>query len=90
MKGLKYMKKIDSVCMLIDNKITMLKKYKPYGSDVAIDELQDLLNTISTFEYTAVSADGEELEEINRVLTRIASLGKPLTADEFSAKLNKE
>ena len=46
MKGLKDMKKIDSVCMLIDNKITMLKKYKPYGSDVAIDELQDLLKNI--------------------------------------------
>ena len=90
MKGQKNMKKIDSVCILIDNKITMLKKYKPYGSDVAIDELQDLLNTISTFEYTVVGADGEELEEINRVLARIASLGKPLTADEFNAKLNEE
>ena len=90
MKGQKDMKKIDSVCMLIENKIIMLKKYKPYGSDVAIDELQDLLNTISTCEHTAVSADGEELEEINRILTRIASLGKPLTADEFSAKLNEE
>ena len=43
------MKKIDSVCMLIENKIAMLKKYKPYGSDVAIDELQDLLNTIEEF-----------------------------------------
>ena len=90
MKGLKNMKKINSVCMLIENKIIMLKKYKPYGSDVAIDELQDLLNTISTCEYTTVRPDGEELEEINRVLTRIASLGKPLTADEFSAKLNEE
>lgn len=46
MKGQKDMKKIDSVCMLIDNKIIMLKKYKPYGSDVAIDELQDLLKNI--------------------------------------------
>ena len=46
------MKKIDSVCMLIQNKIIMLKKYKPYGSDVAIDELQDLLSIISNFEYT--------------------------------------
>ena len=90
MKGLKDMKKIDSVCILIKNKIVMLKKYKPYGSDVAIDELEDLLNTISTCEHTAVMDDGEELEEINRVLTRIASLGKPLTADEFSAKLNGE
>ena len=90
MKGPIDMKKIDSVCMLIENKIIMLKKYKPYGSDVAIDELQDLLNTISTCEHTTVRPDGEELEEINRVLTRITSLGKPLTADEFSAKLNEE
>ena len=51
MKGQKDMKKIDSVCMLIDNKITMLKKYKPYGSDVAIDELQDLLTNVRNLEY---------------------------------------
>ncbi len=49
MKGQTDMKKIDSVCVLIQNKITMLKKYKPYGSDVAIDELEDLLNTIEEF-----------------------------------------
>ena len=84
------MKKINSVCMLIENKIIMLKKCKPYGSDVAIDELQDLLNTISNREYIDLTADGEELEETNRVLARIASLGKPLTADEFSSKLNEE
>lgn len=90
MKGQKDMKKIDSVCMLIENKIIMLKKYKPYGSDVAIDELLDLLNAISTREYIDLTANGEELEETNRVLARIDSLGKPLTADEFSAKLNEE
>ena len=90
MKGQTDMKKIDSVCMLIENKIIMLKKYKPYGSDVAIDELLDLLNAISTREYIDLTADGEELEEINRVLAGIASFGKPLTADEFSAKLNEE
>lgn len=56
------MKKIDSVCMLIENKIIMLKKYKPYGSDVAIDELQDLLNTISNREYIEVRADGLDKE----------------------------
>ena len=49
MKGIKNMKKIDSVCMIIENKIIMLKKYKPYGSDVAIDELKDLLNAIEEF-----------------------------------------
>ena len=56
------MKKIDSVCMLIDNKIAMLKKYKPYGSDVAIDELQDLLNTISACEFIDVGTDGVDEE----------------------------
>ena len=62
MKGQKDMKKIDSVCMLIDNKIVMLKKYKPYGSDVAIDELQDLLTNIRNFEYLDVKADGVDEE----------------------------
>ena len=56
------MKKIDSVCMLIQNKIIMLKKYKPYGSDVAIDELQDLLTTISNREYIDVQNIGPDEE----------------------------
>ena len=50
------MNKIDSVCMLIESKIIMLKKYKPYGSDVAIDELQDLLTNIR--ECMGVKTDG--------------------------------
>lgn len=56
------MKKIDSVCLLIQNKIRMLKKYKPYGADVAIDELQDLLANISNCEYIEVRADGLDKE----------------------------
>lgn len=56
------MKKIDSVCMLIQNKIIMLKKYKPYGSDVAIDELQDLLTNIRNFEYLDIKTDGVDEE----------------------------
>ena len=51
-----------------------------------IEELETVLVMIESI----LDADSEELEEINRVLTRIASLGKPLTADEFSAKLNEE
>lgn len=46
-------KKIDSVCMLIKNKIMMFKKiqkkYNPYGSDVLIYELEELLNEIEEF-----------------------------------------
>lgn len=56
-----------------------------YHQDV-IDELETVLGMVDS----VVDEDFEELEEINRVLTRIASLGKPLTADEFSAKLNEE
>ena len=57
------MKKIDSVCMLIDNKITMLKKYKPYGSDVAIDELQDLLTNVHNLEYIYIDVGTDDVDE---------------------------
>ena len=56
------MKKINSVCLLIQNKIRMLKKYNPYGADVAIDELQDLLNTISDREHIDVQDIGLDEE----------------------------
>ena len=49
-----------------------------YHQDV-IDELETVLVMVDS----VVDEDFEELEEINRVLTRIASLGKPLTADEL-------
>ena len=57
------MKKIDGVCMLIDNKITMLKKYKPYGSDVAIDELQDLLTNVRNLEYIYIDVVTDGVDE---------------------------
>lgn len=45
--------KIDGVCMLIKDRIMMLKeiqkKYNPYGSDIAINELEELLNAIEEF-----------------------------------------
>ena len=63
MKGLKDMKKIDGVCILIDNKITMLKKYKPYGSDVAIDELQDLLTNVRNLEYIYIDVGTDSVDE---------------------------
>ena len=57
------MKKIDSVCMLIENKIVMLKKYKPYGSDVAIDELQDLLTNVHNLEYIYIDVGTDDVDE---------------------------
>nr|DAE93563.1 MAG TPA: hypothetical protein [Caudoviricetes sp.] len=55
--------KIDGVCMLIKDRIAMLKeiqkKYNPYGSDVAIEELEELLNAIEELEEFSAETDEE-------------------------------
>lgn len=63
---------------------------KKQGSNTYHQDMIEELETVLVMVDSVLDADGEEFEEINRVLTRIASLGKPLTADEFSAKLNEE
>lgn len=81
------------------NELTMLSAYlnrrimyyrKKQGDNTYHQDVIEELETVLVMVDSVLDADGEELEEINRVLTRIASLGKPLTADEFSAKLNEE
>lgn len=81
------------------NELTMLSAYlnrrvmyyrKKQGSNTYHQDMIEELETVLVMVESILDADGEELEEINRVLTRIASLGKPLTANEFSAKLNEE
>lgn len=81
------------------NELTMLSAYlnrrimyyrKKQGDNTYHQDMIEELETVLVMVDSVLDADGEELEEINRVLTRIASLGKPLTADEFSAKLNEE
>ena len=57
------MKRIDRVCMLSDNRMTMLKKDKPYGSDVAIDELQDLLTNVRNLEYLYIDVGTDGVDE---------------------------
>lgn len=37
------MKKIEVVEMLINQKINDLKKYKPYGSELAVESLEDIV-----------------------------------------------
>ena len=63
---------------------------KKQGENTYHQDVIEELETVLVMVDSVLDADGEELEEINRVLTRIASLGKPLTADEFSAKLKEE
>lgn len=57
------MEKIDGVCMLIKDRIMMLKeiqkKYNPYGSGVAIEELEELLNAIEELEEFSAKTDEE-------------------------------
>ena len=81
------------------NELTMLSAYlnrrimyyrKKQGGNTYHQDMIEELETVLVMVESILDADCEELEEINRVLTRIASLGKPLTADEFSAKLNEE
>lgn len=63
---------------------------KKQGVNTYHQDMIEELETILVMVDSILDADGEKLEEINHVLNRIASLGKPLTADEFSAKLNEE
>lgn len=55
--------KIDCVGRLIKDRIMMLKeiqkKYNPYGSDVAIEELEELLNAIEKLEEFSAETDEE-------------------------------
>ena len=62
---------------------------KKQGENTYHQDMIEELETVLTMVDSVLDADDEELEEINRVLNRIASLGKPLTPDEFSAKLNE-
>lgn len=81
------------------NEFKMLSNYlnrkimyyrKKQGDNTYHQDVIEELETVLIMVDSVVDEDFEELEEINRVLTRIASLGKPLTADEFSAKLNED
>lgn len=81
------------------NELTMLSAYlnkrimyyqKKQGENTYYQDTIEELETILTMVDSVLNADGEELEEINRVLNRIASLGKPLTEEEFIESLNKD
>lgn len=48
------------------------------------------LNAIYVMVDSVLDAEENEADEIDSVLARILSLGKPLSADEFIEKLNKD
>lgn len=63
---------------------------KKQGENTYYQDTIEELETILTMVDSVLDTDGEKLEEINRILSRIASLGKPLTEEEFIEKLNKD
>lgn len=81
------------------NELIMLSAYlnkrvmyyrKKQGENTYYQDTIEELETVLAMVDSVLDADGEELEEINRVLNRIASLGKPLTEEEFIESLNKD
>lgn len=85
--------------MIDMNELMMISAYlnrrvmyyrKKQGKNTYHQDMIEELETVLVMVDSVLDADGEALEEINHVLARIASLGKQLTADEFSAKLNEE
>ena len=63
---------------------------KKQGENTYYQDTIEELETVLTMVDSVLDTDGEKLEEINRILSRIASLGKPLTEEEFIEKLNKD
>ena len=71
------------------NKRVMYYRNKQ-GENTYYQDTIEELETVLTMVDSVLDTDDEELEEINRILNRIASLGKPLTEEEFIENLNKD
>lgn len=81
------------------NELIMLSAYlnkrimyyrKKQGENTYYQDTIEELETVLTMVDSILDAEENEADEIDSVLARILSLGKPLSADEFIEKLNKE
>lgn len=63
---------------------------KKQGENTYYQDTIEELETVLTMVDSILDAEENEADEIDSVLARILSLGKPLSADEFIEKLNKE
>lgn len=81
------------------NELTMLSAYlnkrimyyrKKQGENTYYQDTIEELETVLTMVDSILDAEENEADEIDSVLARILSLGKPLSADEFIEKLNKD
>lgn len=71
----------------VENRIEVYKADQ--GDKTYNNRLIEELNTIYAMVDSVLSVENES-EEIAKVLTRIAMLGKPLTKEEFIENLNKD
>ena len=81
------------------NELIMLSAYlnkrvmyyrKKQGENTYYQDTIEELETVLTMVDSILAAEENEADEIDSVLARILSLGKPLSADEFIEKLNKD
>lgn len=81
------------------NELIMLSAYlnkrimyyrKKQGENTYYQDTIEELETVLTMVDSILDAEENEAVEIDSVLARILSLGKPLSADEFIEKLNKD
>lgn len=63
---------------------------KKQGENTYYQDTIEELETVFTMVDSILDAEKNEADEIDSVLARILSLGKPLSADEFIEKLNKD
>lgn len=63
---------------------------KKQGENTYYQDTIEELETVFTMVDSILDAEENEANEIDSVLARILSLGKPLSADEFIEKLNKD
>lgn len=81
------------------NELIMIKAYvenrieyyqKDQNGNTFNNRIISELNAIYAMVDSVLEAEENEADEIASVLARIVSLGKPLSADEFIEKLNKD
>lgn len=72
----------------LENRIEYYKKDQ--NSNTFNNRIISELNAIYAMVDSVLDAEENEADEIDSVLARILSLGKPLSADEFIEKLNKD
>lgn len=81
------------------NELIMLSAYlnkrvmyyrKKQGENTYYQDTIEELETVLTMVDSILDAEENEADEIDSVLARILSLGKPLSADEFIENPNKD